>query len=250
LHFQEYFMRNLSGLILSVWCACSVGCAESQPSTEGKEKNIASTSREEGETEQVVESHLALLNNASADDRAVANSVLALKKSGSTAVRELSRKYKSEEKSRYLRRWSIVEALGATEHTEALPALADIAASPLPGTDVDSPEYEQEAMIRLRAISNLGALSKQGNANATEALRKLIKSPDASVRRAAAIAFVEGNRSRARVEEAKSLLPRSEGVIAESHPATSKDLTLQVARTTRANRKPMTTDPAPVGQTE
>lgn len=115
-----------------------------------------------------------------------------LRSHGADAVSVIVTAYSSADRADYGTRALLVEILAETELPEALPALIEIARSPLPKSDPAPREalnpFVEEAVVRVVAIRGIGTFAPQG-AQAEEVLLALLDHDARPVREEAARAL-------------------------------------------------------------
>jgi hypothetical protein len=177
---------------------------------------------------EAVSAHLAVLMTEGPDFeikrlRSIAN----LRATPAASLAALSQTYRDLPASESLERWKVVLTMGDVGSTHAVAPLLEIALSPV-GAPLAGEAYEEEALIRLRAVAALQELMTTGQPGAEEALRTCIREGDAYVRSAAAHAYLEGTRrTDERVAEVRALLPRGQERLADIRAATAEDMKVE-----------------------
>ena len=129
------------------------------------------------------------------------------------AIPAIAREYNALPTDKQQERFALVHLLAEMVHPDALPELERIAApealAAQPTGPADELRLQHEAIVRMMAVEGIGRLAATGQAEAREALLRLVRHPTFSVRREAVQQYLQSGGPEA-LEKLQALLPKKE----------------------------------------
>ena len=144
----------------------------------------------ENESSRVLRDFLAVMYNQSDNARETyAKALENLRARAEGVVPEIARIEASLREADYPTRFALIFTASELHHPSALPWLRSIALSRIPAERSSNPHsfstVAEETILRTTAADGIGALARDGNAEAIEALFQCLATPSFSIRRAA-----------------------------------------------------------------
>jgi hypothetical protein len=126
--------------------------------------------------------------------RAYAESLAGLRLRAEEVAGQLALRLRGLPPQRHAERYTLVHELAALHTPGALPALLEVARTPVTaGSSMVTPGdggFDRGHLVRIRAVEGIGKLASSGNGEALGALTELVRSEDRALRLAAARAFL------------------------------------------------------------
>lgn len=210
-------------LVVTMCSAVALVSCAAPESSAGDDTNVSGPPRESAlDQQEKVAAYLATMDS----DPEPMQKLAELRKNAEESAAELVKSYRSIAPARRIDRWKVVHTLGQLRTESALEDLASIAFEPVPapapprqrpdghGAEAD-PTFDQEMMIRVRAVEGIEILAREGSAAAERALLRVVGSPALSARRAAVQAYLRlpADPERRRHEVAEALRPDEQWIL-------------------------------------